>query len=129
VLQIQPIPLLPSDLLIHTSLNDELRTATIHDLLHYTQNNSPLLYLFHSHAIPLRAAEMLTTVLVIYTEYRNITFSTTFWGFGPTDCYSDSLHGAIRSLQAKDKIVFMLGHVPSVFHPTAQFCFVTLFII
>ena len=49
---------------------------------------------------------MLAIVLVIYTEYRNITFSTPFWSFGPTDRYSDSLHGAIRSLQAKDKTVF-----------------------
>ena len=46
---------------------------------------------------------MLTTVLAIYTEYRNITFSTPFWGFGPTDGYSDSLHGSIHSVQPKDK--------------------------
>ena len=67
---------------------------------------------------------MLTTVLVIYTDYRNITFSTPFWGFGPTDRYSDSVHGAIRSLQAKDKTVFYAR--PRSFclstHTTVLFC-------
>jgi len=53
VLQIQPIPFPSSDPLIHTSLKDKLRTSYMHDLHHYTHNNSSPLRLFHSHAIRL----------------------------------------------------------------------------
>jgi len=106
VLQIQPIPFPSSDLLFHTSLKTKLRnpllTITPPPSLSLSLSLTSLSYACYS----LRAAEVLTTVLVIYTEYRNITFSTPFWGFAPTDRYSDSLHGAIRSLQFKDKTVF-----------------------
>jgi hypothetical protein len=74
---------------------------------------------------------MLTAVLDIYTEYRNNTFSAPFWGFGPTDRYSDTLHGAIRSLRAKDKAMFYSR--PRSFclssHTTVLFCHTTYYLI
>ena len=129
VLQIQPIQLFSSDLLIHTSLKDKLRTFSMHDLLHYTHSNYSLLHLFHSYAIPTERQKCSPQFLLFIP---NIVILLLTIRFGALDRQSVILTACMAlfvPFRSRIKQCFMLAHVPSVFHPTPQFCFVTLFII